>query len=274
MCCLNDNNEVINPPEIVNELVVKNLKLVDPIAKKYYRHSKDRELSDLIQDGRLGLVRAAQLFEFDKKTKFSTYANWWIRASILRERSKNSFLKWPAKKYLLKYNIFKFKNTYYLEHGEDPSIDIIINNFENNYPEKISRKSIENVLENACFDKRSLVETNSSSEVDRGVVYIDRLVIDTDNQEDVLANSEAVTLTKAIYRLNPFERFVIIKRKVDPREYSLEAVAELWGELTGKRFTREWIRQKEESALKKLKKFYLDEKEKELENEKKTYERK
>lgn len=65
-----------------NELVTANLPLVVSIAKKYI--GKGMEFNDLIQEGNIGLVRAADRFNPDLNNKFSTYATYWILKGILR----------------------------------------------------------------------------------------------------------------------------------------------------------------------------------------------
>jgi RNA polymerase primary sigma factor len=69
-------------------LVRANLRLVIAIARKY--RNRGVSFPDLVQEGNLGLIRAADRFEFSRGFKFSTYAIWWIRRSILRALSEHA----------------------------------------------------------------------------------------------------------------------------------------------------------------------------------------
>lgn len=67
-----------------NKLVSHNLRLVISIAKKYTRLTRSLEFLDIIQAGNLGLIKSIDKYDPDLGYRFSTYASWWIRQSIIR----------------------------------------------------------------------------------------------------------------------------------------------------------------------------------------------
>lgn len=72
----------------MNKLVQSNLRLVVSIAKKYI--GQGVLFMDLVQEGSLGLIKAAEKFDYKKNFKFSTYATWWIKQTIIRAISNHS----------------------------------------------------------------------------------------------------------------------------------------------------------------------------------------
>jgi RNA polymerase primary sigma factor len=74
--------------KIESELVEGNLRFVITIAKQY--QNQGLELSDLIAEGNVGLVKAIRNFDWSKKLRFISYAVWWIRQSILQSLNENA----------------------------------------------------------------------------------------------------------------------------------------------------------------------------------------
>lgn len=96
----------------INRLVQSNLKLVVSIAKNYYAPSMT--MLDLIQEGNLGLLKAAERFDYRRGYKFSTYATWWVKQAITRARMTQArLIRLPVH---LEDKLSHFKKLYRLQN--------------------------------------------------------------------------------------------------------------------------------------------------------------
>jgi RNA polymerase primary sigma factor len=110
----------VNDPEALDKLVRSNLRFVVSVAKKY--QNQGVALSDLINEGNLGLIRAAHKFDETKGIKFISYAVWWIRQAILQALAEQSrIVRVPLNRAGTLHRIGKRANALLQELGREPT---------------------------------------------------------------------------------------------------------------------------------------------------------
>lgn len=107
--------------EALDKLVRSNLRFVVSVAKKY--QNQGVPLSDLINEGNLGLIRAAHKFDETKGIKFISYAVWWIRQAILQALAEQSrIVRVPLNRAGALHRLGKRKSTLLQELGREPTV--------------------------------------------------------------------------------------------------------------------------------------------------------
>lgn len=106
--------------QALNRLVTSNLRFVVSVAKKY--HNERMSLSDLIDEGNLGLMRAAERFDERRNTRFISYAVWWIRQAILQALADQShIIRIPLSRAAAMHRAGKQANALGHALGRDPT---------------------------------------------------------------------------------------------------------------------------------------------------------
>lgn len=223
------------------ELVEANLRLVVSLAK-HYAYS-GLPLADLIQEGNMGLMHAAKKFDYKRGFKFSTYASWWIRQSIVRYVGQTSrTIRIPNYKVELLNKLRRLEKEYMAQHKRKPSIELLA--------ETLGVDSVELSQLKELASGTVPLDAPVSDEDDRTLANV--VPDDLDNPEVTTARAEVRGLIEEYMLrggLDDREVDVLKKRygintEEDPR--SLEEIGVIYD------LTRERIRQIEIMALKKL----------------------
>jgi len=220
-------------------LIESNLRLVVTMARKYV--NDDCELMDIIQEGNLGLITAAEKYEFSYNVRFSTYACWWIQQSITRAlANKRRMIRLPFRKEELANILKRTVTDLYQRLSRNPT------NAEIAYEMRISEVEVADILSYSA----PVVSLDIVVDTDESVCLQDLIADSTWDPEQVFIKKHAQTVIRTVLdELTLAEQEIIIQRyNLDHKErpLTLKAIGKKRG------VSAETIRQVELRALRKL----------------------
>jgi RNA polymerase primary sigma factor len=224
-------------PDALRRLVESNQHFVIMISRQY--QGMGLPLEDLVSEGNIGLLQAADRFDPDKGIKFITYAVWWIRRAILQALSDQSRLV-----RLPKYKIREVRELRDRQEelrrslGREPEIGELAKS------SGLAKEKVEDLLQLGAFELSMDVENDGGD----GNPY-DKWLSECRLEGDYYQDEVRVLVREAIDRLSQKERHVVLRRFefVDGERNTLEAVSEELG------LTKERVRQIELQAKRRLK---------------------
>ncbi|PEN09306.1 RNA polymerase subunit sigma [Longimonas halophila] len=227
--------------EALHELTRANLRFVVSVAKKY--QGQGLSLSDLINEGNYGLIKAAKRFDETRGFKFISYAVWWIRQAILQALAEQSrVVRLPLNRIGVISKIRKASARLQQEYERKPNIEELADELEIE-PKKV-REALQHTSRHLSVDAPFNEEDDNS--------LLDVLPDDESDSPDdeMLGESVKIDIERALNLLEDREAEITRLYFGIGREHPLTL------EEIGKRFglTRERVRQIKEKALRKLRK--------------------
>lgn len=229
------------------KLIRHNMRLVVHVCRKYWGRTKfyGLEMCDFVQEGALGLDRAAEMFDGTLGYKFSTYAYWWIKQALRRAiDNKERLIRLPVHITEKMLAIQRFTEQYRKDHQRTPSLEEIAAHIEMNV------EWVELILARVNTHTSLDVPVGTENESNIGAFIADPTTVDIDQVYENLETPKLHALIEAgLHCLEKRERETIILRYGLGGDYQLASMAKI-GEHLG--ISRERARQILTRALMKL----------------------
>ena len=231
------------------KLITSHLRLVVKVVSKFRGYGLP--MSEMISEGNIGLLYAVDKFDPNKGFRFSTYALWWIKASVqkyvLNSWSLVKIGTTAAQKKLF-FNLRKVKNRLNLNDDRELSQDVL-KNIANSLDVSVQEVTDMNMrLKSHDGSLNIIVDSDSEN----GNELLDFIADGKPNQEEMFSRSEIMMQRKKLFNkalccLNPREKDILFKRRMMEKSITLDDLSKYYA------ISKERVRQIELNSIRKIK---------------------
>ena len=215
-----------------NQVIEGNIRLIISIANKKLR--SNIELNELVNEGTFGMIKAMEKFDPTLGFAFSTYATCWIRQSINRAiEEKGRTIRIPSGQYRIYNKYIAAVKTLSIKLNREPTLEELAD-----YLEMDLKKLTSLVI---SFSENTSLDANPKDNDDQEQENMFNFLKSGEFEDKIVNN---LVIEHLLSGLNEQEKYIITLRFVE--DYTLDEVGKVFG------LTRERIRQKEKTALKKM----------------------
>lgn len=235
--------------KVAYRLITSHLRLVVKVVSKYKGYGLP--INEMISEGNIGLLYVIEKFEPDKGFRFSTYALWWIKATV-QKYILNSWslvkLGTTAAQKKLFFNLRKIKNSLNLMDDRELSSDIL-NDIAKSLDVSVQEVTDMNMRLKAHDGSLNVSVDNSDS--DGGSEWMDFIYDNKPNQEEKLAYRETMDYRRRLFRqaitvLNPREKDILYRRRMCDDNATLDDLSQVYN------ISKERVRQIELNSIRKI----------------------
>ena len=231
--------------DALEQLTKANLRFVVSVAKQY--QNQGLSLSDLINEGNVGLMKAARRFDETKGFKFISYAVWWIRQSILQAIVEYSrIVRLPLNKVGTFNKVNEAYQSFIQEFEREPSSEELAELLD------MTVKEVDSIMQSG--HRHVSFDAPISSDEDNGVTMLDLMTFEDELRPDLKLMEQSlkdeVRYGMSVLSPREYEILAAYYGLNGNKALTLEEIGELYG------LTRELVRQIKERALRRLRKSF------------------
>jgi RNA polymerase nonessential primary-like sigma factor len=223
--------------EARQQMIEANLRLVVTVARSYV--GRGVPLLDLIAEGNLGLIRAVEKFEPQRRLRFSTYAVWWIREAVQHAlMHQGRTVRVPVHVLREFAQVLRARRQFVAAHARMPGIEEL--------GQAVGKPAAEVANLFSVTERISSLDAPLSESDDRAL--IEHLIVEGESASTKLEDPSGSRIAGWIAQL-PERQRLVLERRFGLNDHGVQTLAEIAGELG---LTRERVRQIQTEALKRL----------------------